>query len=459
MKIIICGAGEVGFSIAKYLENEGDIDITVIDDNVDRLHKISNSIDVTTLKGKVSSPKNLSNAGASDADMLIAVTDSDEINIVTCEIADILFNITTTIARVREKDYMEKDWDNLFSTNGLKVSNIISPEEEVASMLARMVAISGAHDLLSFSEDKVRLIGVRLDESCPVINTPLEQLTELFPDLNSKVVLIVRKEKLIVPNKLSQMLEGDDVYLIADSDNTKRVLSIFGKESRQTRKIVIIGGGRISISIASILEKNEPNAKVTIIERNKEKAEYAASNLKKALVLHGDALEKEIMQEARIEDSDIVFSVTDSDEINTLVSMLSKKAGAKSSFALLNGSRYQSLIPSLNIDGVISPRELTVSRVIKHLRRGRVLTVHELIDGAAEVIEFRAEESSKLIGIPLKDAKLPEEISIGAIVREEEVIVPKADTVIQKGDRVVVLSLHEAVHKLETLFSVAVGFF
>tara|TARA_X000000950_G_scaffold287824_1_gene401831 strand:+ start:821 stop:2197 length:1377 start_codon:yes stop_codon:yes gene_type:complete len=452
MNIIICGAGEVGLSLAKYLAAE-DMQVTVIDEDTERLQKISATIDVRTLVGKTYNPNILFDANAADTDLLISVTENDESNILACEIAKIIFKVPRTMARIKEKELIEDKWADLFSNEGFKVDNIISPEGEVAKMLARLVAVSGAHDLISFVDDRIRLIGVKLDEDCPVLETPLTQLTELFPDLKTKIVLMVRKEKVFIPNKMEQLQANDDIYMLADSKNTFRILSVFGKKQVKQRKIIIIGAGTIAINIAKILEINEPDSSITIIENNKEQAEKAAVALEKATVLLGDAVESEIIEEANITEADIVFSVTNSDEINTLVSVLSKKAGAKNCYALLNEDKYQPVIPFLDIDGVISPRDLTVSKVLTYIRKGKVSNVFELKEGAAEIIEFQVREGSKFLGVPIKDCKLPSSALIGAIVRKKEVITPNGDTMIENQDKIVLCLLHEAVHSVEEFLS------
>ena len=452
MNIIICGAGEVGFSLAKFLASEN-MQVTVIDESLERLQKISGSIDVRTLTGKGYNPNILMEAEASDTDLLISVTDQDEVNILNCEVAKILFNLPTTIARIKEKDLLSEKWADLFSSRGFKVDYIISPEDEVAKLLARLVAVSGAHDLISFVDDKIRLIGLKLDQDCPVLDTPLKQLTELFPDLNTNIILMVREEEVFIPNKMEQLQIGDDIYMLADSKNTARVLSVFGKKQIESRRIIIIGAGIIAINIAKILEVNEPDSSITIIENNKAQAERAAMVLEKANILLGDAVEADIMEEALIKEADIVFSVTNSDEINTLVSILSKKAGAKNCYALLNEDKYQPVIPYLDIDGIISPRELTVSRVLKYIRKGQVTNVHELKEGAAELIEFTVNDGSRLAGVSISESKIPEKSRIGAIVRDNIVISPKRNTVIEVGDKIVMCLLHEAAHKVEEFLS------
>lgn len=448
MNIIICGAGEVGYSLAKYLSTDN-MKVTIIDESFEKLEKISSSIDVRTLVGKSYNPDILSQANINETDLLISVTENDEINILTCEISKILFKIPTTIARIKEKEFLNNKWSELFSETGFRVDYIISPEDEVASLLARLVAVSGAHDLISFAKDKVRLIGFKLDSECPVLDTPLKELTELFPNLNTKIILIVRNEKTIIPDKMQELQVGDDIYLLSDSKNIKRVLNIFGKKIIKSRRVVIIGAGIVALNIAKILESNEPDSSITIIENNKETAERAAIQLEKANVLLGDAVEPEIIQEAEISEADIVFSVTNSDEINTLVSTLAKKAGAKNCYALLNGDKYLPVISLMDIDGIISPKELTVAKVLKYIRKGDISDIYELQTGKAEIIEFQVKESSRLVAIPLRDSNLPENTIIGSIVREDSVITPTGDTVIEPNDKVVMCVLHEAIHELE----------
>ena len=458
MKVIVCGAGEVGYNIAQHLSAE-EIDVTLIDTSLERIEKAAASSDIQTLVGYAPHPNVLEQGGATDAEMLIAVTENDETNIITCEIASILFNITTTIARVRGDAYLRPEWSKLFEEEGLRLENIISPDEEVTSSLARLVAVPGAHDLISFADDKVRLIGIRLDSECPVLHTPLEQLTELFPDLNTRVVLIVRGDNLFVPDKLAQMKAGDDVYLIADSSKTNRVLTIFGKKIREARRIIIIGGGRIGLGVANLLEDSEPNANITLVENIKKVAEDASRKLKRTMVLHGDGIDRDILEEAGVQNADMLIAVTENDEINTLVCMLSKRSGTLSSVALLNRTGYQSIIGSLGIDAAVSPRELTVSRILRHVRRGHVLAVQSLRDGKAEIIEIVAEETAQVVGKPLSEINLPIGVAIGAVVREEKVILPRGNTIIHEGDRVIVFAFRDSVRKLEDLFAVDIGFF
>ena len=458
MNIIICGAGEVGYNIARLLSDE-DNKITVIDHNTDRIDKVSNKLDVRTLIGYASHPNILTEAEADKADMIIAVTQSDEINMIACQLASSLFSIPIKIARVRAEEYNQDEWKTLFDTGVFSIDAVISPEYEVAKSFTRLVAVPGAKDLISFDDDLLRLIEINLTEDCPVINTPLSQLTEIFPDLGARVVYIVRDENGFVPDKLSQMKSGDDVYIIAEASKTERVLSIFGKETARARRIVIIGGGKTGLSVAKSIEKNEPQSNITVIEDNKYRAEFIADELEKSIVLHGDALDKDVLEEANIAKADFTFAVTGSDEINTLSAILAKKYGCHSSAALLAENRYSPFINSLGIDAVVNPRELTVSRILRHIRRGKVFQVQSLREGEAEVIELEAMESSILIGESLSNNPLPEGVAIGAVIRNKSVILPTGSTKIEIGDRVIVFARHDSIREIEKIFSVVIGFY
>ena len=458
MNIIICGAGEVGYNIARLLSDE-DNQITVVDHDIERIDKVSSKLDVRTLLGYASHPNILAEAEADKADMIIAVTQSDEINMISCQIASSLFSIPIKIARVRAEEYNQDEWKTLFDTGVFSIDAVISPEYEVAKSFTRLVAVPGAKDLISFDNDLLRLIEINLSDDCPVLKTPLSQLTEIFPDLGARVVYIVRDEVGFVPDKLSQMESGDDIYIIAESSKTERVLSAFGKETARARRIVIIGGGRTGLRVAKSIEVNEPQSSITVIENNKQRAEFIADELDKSIVLNGDALDKDVLEEANIAKADFTFSVTASDEINTLSSILAKEYGCHSSAALLSENRYSPFVSSLGIDAVVNPRELTVSRILRHVRRGKVFQVQSLREGEAEVIELEAMESSILIGEPLKNKPLPEGVAIGAVIRNKSVILPTGSSTIEVGDRVIVFARHDAITEIEKIFSVGIGFY
>ncbi len=458
MNVIICGAGAVGYNIASLLSDEKN-QITIIDHDEDRIEEISSKLDVRTLIGYASHPNILKEAEADKSDMIIAVTQSDEINMISCQIASTLFSVPIKIARVRSEAYNMEDWKHLFNEGLFSIDAIISPEQEVAKSFTRLVAVPGAKDLISFDNDLVRLIEINLAEDCPVLNTPLNQLTEIFPDLGARVVYIVRDSQGFIPDKLTEMKSEDDIYIIAESNKTERVLSAFGKETARARRIVIIGGGKTGLRVAKSIEDNEPQSHITLIENNKNRAESIADELSKSIILNGDALDKEILEEANIAMADFTFALTASDEINTLSAILAKKYGCHSSAALLAENRYSPFINSLGIDAVVNPRELTVSRILRYVRKGKVFQVQSLREGEAEVIELEAIESSILIGVPLREKPLPDGVAIGALIRDKSVILPNGSTTIEVGDRVIVFAKHDFITEIEKLFSVGIGFY
>ncbi len=458
MKVIICGAGQVGFHIAHYLANEEN-DVTVIDQQPNLIRKVTDTLDVQAILGHASHPSVLEQAGAEDADMIIAVTHVDEVNMVACQVAQSLFKIPTRIARVRAQSYLEPRWANLFSRENMAVDTIISPEIEVARAISRRLQVPGALDVIPLASNMVRLIGVRCDGNTPLINTPLRQLTILFPDLNIVIVGVVRDGKAIVPGPDDQMLEGDEVYFVVDTQHVRRALAAFGREDQEARRIVIFGGGNVGLFLARQIEAEHPGASVKIIEINKERAELVAKSLHRAVVLHGDALDPEILQEAGVGTAETVVAVTNDDENNILAALLAKRFGAHRVMALITKATYSGLMGPLGIDVVISPRAITVSNILHHVRRGGIHSAHPLHEGFGELIEADAIETSSLVGKPLREVKLPHGVLLGAVVHEGKVISPRGGTVIQTGDRVILFAATEAVRKVEKMFSVRLEYF
>ncbi|MCZ6722054.1 MAG: Trk system potassium transporter TrkA, partial [Proteobacteria bacterium] len=453
-----CGAGQVGFSIARYLASENN-DITVIDQRPELVRKISDSLDVKGLVGFASHPDMLEQAGAVDADMIIAVTFADEVNLVACQVCHSLFNVPTKIARVRHQSYLRPMWRDLFSRDHMPIDVIISPEIEVARAVIRRLQVPGAIDTIPFADGKVHVIGVHLTDDCPVLNTPLRQLTELFPDLHIVVVAVIRDDKLIVPNDKEQLLPGDDVYFVADQEHLERAMVAFGHEEKEARRMIIAGGGNIGLNLARDLEANYPGVSLKVIEFNRERAEVVADQLSRTVVLCGDVLDREILDEANVSTSEAIIAITNDDEVNILASLLAKRYGCRKSLTLVNNMAYWPLLTKLGVDVVVSPHESTISTILQHVRRGAIHSVHSLRDGAAEIVEADALETSTIVGRPLREINLPDGIIIGTVLHDGEVIIPRGDTVIHPNDRVVVLAAAKAVKKLEQIFSVRLEFF
>ncbi|NQW00128.1 MAG: Trk system potassium transporter TrkA [Rhodospirillales bacterium] len=458
MKVIVCGAGQVGSSIARHLALENN-DVTIVDRSPDLIRRISDTLDVNGIVGHASLPDVLERAGLADADLLIAVTYSDEVNMVACQVAHSLFAVPTKIARVRQQGYMDPMWSNLFSRDHMPIDFIISPEMEVARAVSRRLRVPGAFEMIPLVDDKVKLLGVRCEDDCPLVNTPLRQLTQLFPDLNIVIIGITRDNKAIIPSSDDQMLPGDEVYFVVDSEQVSRAMAAFGHEETEARRLLIFGGGNIGLFLAQEIEREHEWVKTKIIESDRERAEYIAGVLDKTMVLQGDVLDQDILEEANVSATETVVAVTNDDETNILASLLAKRYGSQRAITLINKSTYEPLINSLGIDVVVSPRNITVSTILQHVRRGRIHSVHTLREGFGELIEAEALETSNLVGKPLREVNLPAGVILGAIVRNDVMICPTGSTIVQAKDRVVLFAATDSIRKVEKMFSVQLEYF
>jgi len=458
MKVIVCGAGQVGFNIAQHLSRENN-DVTVIDQSPDLIRRISDTLDVQGVIGHASRPDILERAGAPDADMIIAVTAADEANMVACQVAHSLFGVPTKIARVRHQAYLHPMWANLFSRDHMPIDVIISPEIEVARAIIRRLSVPGAFEMIPLVGGRVKMLGVRCSKECPLLNTPLRQITQLFPDLSVTIIGIVRDGKVVIPDSDTSLFAGDSVYFVVDADKKDRAMAAFGHEEQEARRLVIFGGGNIGMFLAEALEASEARLNVKLIESNAVRAEECASRLSKTMVLHGDVLDGAMMEEASMALTETVIAVTNDDETNILSSLLAKREGARRAITLVNKSEYEQLIGSLGIDVVVDPRNITVSTIVQHVRRGRIHSVHSLGEGFGELIEAEALETSPMVGMPLREANLPDGLVIGAIVRDDEVINPRGNTIVNAGDRVVVFAAADVITQVEKMFSVQLEYF
>ncbi len=455
MNIIICGAGKVGFSISKQLSAQGHA-VTVIDQSKDDIKKINETQDVKGIVGRATLPSVLENAGAEKTDMIIAVTRNDETNMIICQLASSLFNISKKIARIRSKEFLEGKWSKLYNKSNIPIDVIISPEIEVAKSLFRRLEAPGALDSVPFANGKVKMLEISVEKNCPVINTALKNLTEKFPNFKAKILGAVRKEKFIFLKKNDKMTEGDKVYLVVSSDQLNEILKAFGHDEKTAEKILIIGGGNIGLNLAKLVESNFKGARVKIIEKNKSRAEEIANELESSIVINGDGLDEEILKEAKIEESETVLALTNDDENNIMACVLAEKtAPNKRTIAIVNKSNYSLLQSSLNIDDLVDPRMTTVSRIMEHVHKGTIGTVYSLLDGEYEFIEAEIQEKSELLNKKIKDSDLPEHIRIGAIVRKKEVIIPRSSSVFEKGDLVVFLAKRENLKEVESIFAVS----
>jgi trk system potassium uptake protein len=458
MRVIICGAGQVGYGIAERLAAERN-DVSVIDTSPDLIRAIRDTLDVRGFIGHGSHPDVLEAAGAQQADMIIAVTLYDEVNMVACQVAHSLFNVPTKIARIRSQSYLRAHYQDLFSRDNMPIDVIISPELEVGEMVLRRIALPGANDIMRFADDKVAMVAIDCLEECPVINTPLAQLSELFPDLPSTVVGVQRNGRVFIPHSADQLVAGDLAYVVTTKDQVRRTLGLFGHEEAEATRIVIAGGGNIGLYVARTLEARQSSTRVKIIEHTRERAVAIADQLRRTVVLHGSALDQQLLLEADVPEADLMVALTNSDQVNILSSVMAKRLGCKTNLALINNPSYHDLTMTLGIDAQVNPRSVTISRVLQHVRRGRIRAVHSIHRGAAEIIEAEALETSPLVGSALRDLQLPEGMRIGAVYRAGEVIKPSGDLRIKPKDRVVIFSLESAVRQVEQMFRVSIEFF
>lgn len=458
MKVIICGAGQVGANIARYLMGSTN-DITLIDRSYQVIGRIANTMDVRGIVGHAAYPDILEKAGAADADLLLAVTRDDEVNMVTCEVAEALFKVPTKIARIRQQNYMDPAWSNLFSRENIPIDVVISPEKEVARSIVRNIEVPTTFDVIRLADDKVRVLGLRCYDDCPLINTPLRQLTSLFPDLNITIIGIARGDQFIVPHSHDQMLAGDDVYCVCDTRHIHRVLLAFGHKYEPIRRIVIVGGGHVGLNLVKELSGSDNNYDIKLVELDSRRARLIAQDFPRVQVFEGDILDSEIIEACDFGHTNATITVTDSDEINTLGAMLAKQHGSKETLSLVNNDAFHALSASMGIDAIVNPRAITVSGILQHIRRGRILSAYSLREGFGEILEAEALATSPIVGTALNEINLPEGIIIGAIVRHDEVIIPRGATVIEPNDRVILHATPDAVKTVERLFAVRLEFF
>ncbi len=457
MRVIVCGAGRVGYGIARRLAGESN-DVTVIDKSKNLIRIVAERLDVRGVVGNGSHPDTLAEAGAREADMVIAVTYSDEVNMVACQIAHTLFEVPTKIARIRAQEYLDTRYSDLFTRNHMPIDVIISPEREVSESIMQRLSTPSAFEVKSFVDGRVWAVGVKLHDDCAIINTPLRQVAELFPDLKITIVAVMRGERIWRTHADDQLSPGDQIYFIADRSDVPRALEIMGEAQRQARRVIIIGGGNIGQYVASGLEKLS-SMKIRLIERDKARAEKIAETLHRTVVLQGDGLDRTLLREAGVSDAETVVAVTNDDKVNILSTVVAKREGARRALALINDVDYGPLSEAVGIDRFVDPRAITISSILQHIRRGRIKGVYSLVDGQAELIDAIALETSPLVNKPLREAQLPEGVMIGAVFRDDTVVMPTGETVIHAGDRVVLLTLRDNVKDVEQMFRVSIEYF
>ena len=452
MNIIICGAGRVGFAIAKLL-TEQNHSITVIDQSSEDIQKINDALDVKAIVGKATSPVILENANSKEADMIIAVTRNDEINMMICQIAYSLFKIQKKIARVRAQDYLNPKFSKLYNKENLPIDVIISPEIEIAKSIQRKLESPGALDNIPFAGNKIKLLEILIEDSCPISEIKLNELTKKFPKLNANILGVIRDEKFIFLKKNDVMKKNDKAYVIINSLQMKETLSAFGHNEKISNKILIIGGGNIGFNLAKSIETSFDDARLKIIEKDKKRAEFIANELNNTIVINGNGLDEDILAEVNLDDVETVVALTNDDEDNLMVSVLVEKFSKnKKTMALINKPNYSLLQSSLKIDDLIDPRMTTVSSILKHVHKGTIETAYSILNGDYEVIEAEIIETSELINKELKNCELPDEIRIGAVLRKDEIIIPRSNFIFKKKDIVVFLTKKDQLPLVERMF-------
>ncbi|MBT3048059.1 MAG: Trk system potassium transporter TrkA [Candidatus Thiodiazotropha sp.] len=456
MKIIILGAGQVGRSVANALVSEAN-DITVVDQDEQLLTELQNRLDLGTVRGHAGHPDVLRKAGAEDADMILAVTNSDETNMVACQVAYTVFHTPTKIARVRAQGYL--DYSQLFEQSAVPVDVLISPEQLVTDYILKLIEYPGALQVLDFADGRVRLVAVKAYHGGPLVGNALSALYDHMPNVDARVAAIYREGEVIIPRGDTVIEAEDEVFFIAAAENIRSVMSELRKMEKPYKRIIVAGGGNIGRRLAAELEQKY---RVKLIETDKVRAREIAERLEMTIVLHGDAADENLLLEENIENTDVYCAVTNDDEDNILSAMLAKRLGAARVMALINRPSYVDLVQSEIIDIAISPQQATIGTLLTHVRRGDVVQVHSLRRGAAEAIEAVAHgdrSSSKVVGRAVEEIKLPAGTTIGAVVRGDEVLIAHHDTMIESGDHVILFLVDKRkIRDVEKLFQVGVTF-
>ncbi len=458
MKIIILGAGQVGGTLAEHLASEAN-DITVVDTDGERLRDLGDRLDIRTVQGRASLPNVLRQAGADDADMLVAVTNSDETNMVACQVAYTLFHTPTKIARVREAAYLTRG-EELFDNDAIPVDVLISPEQVVTNYIKRLIEHPGALQVIDFAEGKAQLVAVKAYYGGPLIGQQLRQLREHMPNVDTRVAAIFRRDRPITPRGDTIIEADDEVFYIAAKANIRAVMSEMRRLDESYKRIVIAGGGQIGERLAEAIESRY---QVKIIEMSPARCRYLSDTLDSTVVLQGSASDRDLMLEENIADADVFLALTNDDEANIMSSLLAKRLGAKKVMTIINNPAYVDLIQGGEIDIAISPQLATIGTLLAHVRRGDIVSVHSLRRGAAEAIEAIAHgdsKSSKVIGRSIGEINLPPGTTIGAIIRDEEVLIAHDSTVINAGDHVILFLVDKKhIRDVEKLFHVGLSFF
>jgi trk system potassium uptake protein len=449
VSIIIIGAGEVGYHLASRLSKENQ-DVVIIDRDLEKVRRVQNTLDVQAIHGSGSSISVLRQAGISDASMIIAVTNSDEVNMISCLVAGVQDQVPKKIARVRDPAYASIF--PLFDKEHLDIDLVINPDHEVVEMIHKLMEVPGAVEVVDFGEGKVRMVGLPLLPGSPLAGKSLAELSRLYPQSGVLIVAVQKGEKVFIPRGPDVLEANDLLFVVMERDRTQEALDSFGKRRPSIKRVMILGGTLIGVELASQLEKM--GIQVKIVEQNEARCQEIAEKCTRALVLRGDATYQDLLLEENVAEMDTFIAVTEDEETNVMISLLAKKMGVRRVMTLVNKVGYSPLVHSIGVDVVISPRLAAVNKIIKFIRRGKILSISALPGENAEFFEAVAMETSDIVGRPLRDLQFPRDAIVGALVRGQEVIIPSGSTVVQPGDRVMIFALTSAVKEVEKILMV-----
>lgn len=454
MKIIIIGAGEVGFHIASHLALENK-DVVIVDKNPEALRRVSDNLDVQVLQGSGSSPTVLEEAGLRSAEIMLAVTNSDEANLVACLVANIVSPSTKKLARIRNADY--DDYHETFRENAPYIDTVINPDIEVVKTIDRMLTVPGAVDVGEFADGRIKFVGIKVDEDSPLNRMQLVDLPGRLGGIRLLIAAIMRDEELIIPRGKDRLMAGDLVYFITASEQLETTLETLGKQEEPLKRVLIIGGGRIGYRLASVLE--ERNLSCKIIEKDSAKCDRLADRLNKAVVLHGDGSDQSLLAEENVGDMDAVVTLTNDEETNILASLLTRRMGIRKCITRISKFSYFPLMATIGIEQVVSPRLSAINSIIQHVRRGKVLSAMSIKGEQAEIMEAVAMETSAIVGKPLRSVGIPKGALVAAVMRQDNIIIPSGETVIEPDDRIIIVSRREAIPQVEKILAVKLEFF
>lgn len=454
MKIVIVGAGEVGYHIASRLVIENK-DVVVIDKNSDAIRRVSDNIDVQTINGSGSSPVVLEEAGLKEAEILLAVTDSDETNLVACLVANIISPSTKKLARLRDADY--DAYYDTFREYAPHIDTVINPEIEVVKTIDRLMSVPGAVDVGEFADGRVKFVGIYLDKDARLAGARLSELSDRIGENRPLIASIIRDEELIIPRGDNRLLPGDLVYFISEEHKLIETLSIFDKHAHPLNRVLIVGGGRIGYRLAGLLEEKSIYTK--IIEKKPDRCALLADKMNKSIILCGDGSDQGLLNEENIQGMDVVVTLTADEETNILTSLLVKQMGARKTVTKIDKFSYFPLMSVIGLEQVVSPRLSAINSILQHVRRGKVLSAISIKGEQAEVMEAVALETSDIVGKPLRKISFPKGALVTGIIRKEEVIIPSGDSVIEPEDRIIIFSMKTAVPKIEKILAVKLEYF